>query len=149
MSQDARVTMLRLTMGFLGMNLIVIARETCIAAPLTNLTRGKVEFRWNNQCQEAFEELKTRLMQAPILVKADTQQPFVITTDASYTHVGGVLSLVQSDASNRAIGYFSRKLKGAEFRYSATDKEALAVVLTCRNFGHYLWGSKSIPTISL
>ncbi len=76
-----------------------------------------------------------------MLVRADVHNPLIVTTDASDTHVGGVLSQIQADGSNRAIGYFSRKLKGAESRYSSTDKEALAVVLTCRRFNHFIWGS--------
>ena len=40
----------------------------------------------------------------------------------------------------RVIGFFSKKLRPAEIRYSTTDREALAVVLACRNFHHYLWG---------
>ncbi len=55
--------------------------------------------------------------------------------------MGGVMIQVQSDGTNRAIDYFSRKLLGAECRYSVTDKEALAVVLTCRHFHHFLWGT--------
>ncbi len=112
-----------------------------IAAPLTNLTRKNLEFRWTDQCQAAFEELKSRLTSAPVLVRADVHQPFIITTDASDTHVGGVLSQIQADGSDRAIGHSSRKLKGAECRYSATDKEAFAVVLTCHHFNHFIWGT--------
>ncbi len=74
-------------------------------------------------------------------MRADIHKPFIITTDASDTHVSGVLSQLQADGSNLAIGYFSRKLKGVECRYSVTDKEALAVVLTCRHFNHFIRGS--------
>ncbi len=63
-----------------------------IAAPLTNLTRKNIEFKWTERCQEAFAELKSRLAQAPVIVRADVHQPFIVTTDASGTHVGGVLS---------------------------------------------------------
>ncbi len=69
-------------------------------------------------------------------------RPFLLTTDASNTHIGGVLSQIQSHGSNKPIGYFSKKLNPCEFRYSATDKEALAVVLACRNFHHFLWGTR-------
>ncbi len=47
-----------------------------LEAPLPDLTRGRVEFRWNPRCQEAFEDLKQHLIQAPMLVKADTQKNF-------------------------------------------------------------------------
>ncbi len=112
-----------------------------IATPLTNLTKINVPFVWTDKCQEAFEKLKQCLTQASILIRVNISQLFVVTTDASKTHVGGILSQVQPDGTNKAIGYFSKKLKPTEVRYSTTDKEALAVVLICRNFHHYLWGA--------
>ncbi len=88
-------------------------------------------------------------MDTPILVKAQVNQPFVLTTDASNTHVRGVLSQIQTDGSNKPICYFSKKLNPWESRYSATDKAALAVVLDCRNFHHYLWGTRfTVATIN-
>lgn len=62
-------------------------------------------------------------MQAPILVRADISKPFYITTDARNTHVRGV-SQVQPDGTGKAIGYFSKKLKPEESRYSTVDREA-------------------------
>ena len=115
-----------------------------IAVPLYNLTKKNVDFIWTKECQTSFEALKTSLIQAPVLVRADVTKPFIVTTDASQTHVGGVLSQIQEDGSDRPIGYFSKKLKPPESRYSTTDREALAIILTCRHFHHYLWGTKFI-----
>ncbi len=53
-----------------------------------------------------------------------------------------MLSQIQVDRSNKPIGYFSTKLNPCEFHYSAIEKEALAVVLACRNFHNYLWGTR-------
>lgn len=113
-----------------------------VAVPLYELTKKDVEFKWTEECQASFEALKTCLVQAPVLARADVSQPFIVTTDASQTHVGGVLSQIQEDGSDRPIGYFSKKLKPPESRYSTTDREALAIILTCRHFHHYLWGTK-------
>ena len=113
-----------------------------IALPLNKLTRKNQPFEWSEDCQRSLDTLKDLLTRAPVLVGADISQPFIVTTDASNSHVGGVLSQIQPDGSNQPIGYFSKKLIPTETKYSATDKEALGVVLTCRNFHHYLWGSK-------
>ncbi len=67
-------------------------------------------------------------------MRAQPHQPFIVTT--------GVLSQTQNDGETKPLGYFSNKLNSTEGRYSATDKEALAVVLACRHFHHYLWGTK-------
>ena len=42
-----------------------------IAAPMTRLTRKEVKFDWDDQCEEAFQELKRRLTSAPILIVPD------------------------------------------------------------------------------
>ena len=142
MQRPKRVKEVRRFLGMCGFYRKHIQNFAKIATPLTNLTRAHVEFRWTTECQQAFETLKEKLVEAPVLVRANLDKEFFITTDASNTHVGGVLSQIQDDGSNAAIGYFSRKLKSTENRYAATDKEALAVVLACRHFQHYLWNKK-------
>ena len=142
MQSPKKVKEVRRFLGMCGFYRKHIHNFAKIATPLTNLTRAHVEFKWTPECQQAFETLKQKLVQAPVLVRADFDKEFIITTDASNTHVGGVLSQVQDDGSSAAIGYFSRKLKGAETRYGTTDKEAMGVILTCRHFQHYLWNRR-------
>ncbi len=72
-------------------------------------------------------------------MRAQPHQLFILTNDASNTHVGGVLSQTQTDGETKPFGYFSKKLNFTEGRYSTTDKEALAAVLACRHFHLYLW----------
>lgn len=142
MKPPTTVKGVRRFLGMCGFYRKHIPKFAKVSAPLTNLTRKNGEFQWTENCQEAFERLKEQLTEAPVLVRADINQPFVVPTDASNTHVGGVLSQIQADGSNRAIGYFSHKFKAAETRYATTDREALAVVLTCRHFHHYLLGTR-------
>ncbi len=123
MKAPTKVKEVRRFLGMCGFYRKHTPKFAKIATPLTNLTKINVPFVWTDKCQEAFEKLKQCLTQAPILVRADISQPFVVTTDASKTHVGGVLSQVQPDGTNKAIAYFSKKLKPTEVRYSATDKE--------------------------
>ncbi len=113
-----------------------------IASPLTDLTRKNQAHKWTVECQQAFEELKTLLIKAPILAKAKICKQFILETDASQRHVAAVLLQYDEEGLPRTIRYFSKKLKPAEVRYSTTDREALAVVLACRHFNHYLWGTK-------
>jgi hypothetical protein len=63
-----------------------------IAKPLYSLTKSGVPFEWTTKCQEAFKELKKRLVEAPILTHYDPNLPTRIETDAS----DGVLSAVLS-----------------------------------------------------
>lgn len=111
-----------------------------IAVPLTNLLRGSELFEWTPECQSSFEELKNHLVTAPVLIKADMSKTFQLFTDASADHVGAVL-MQEVDGHLKPIGYFSKKLKPVEQRYHTTDREALAIVLACRRFHHFLWGT--------
>ncbi len=121
-----------------------IDRFSLLAAPLTDLTRKNQPFRWTVDCQQAFKDLKNKLVTSPILVKANLFKQFILETDASQHHVAVVLLQYDDEGLPRAVGYFSKKLKPAEVRYSATDREELAIVLACRQFNHYLWGTKFI-----
>ena len=140
MKAPTHVKEVRRFIGMAGFYRKSIPNFAKIAAPLTNLTRKDQPFDWTPECDEAFQQLKTLLVSAPVLVKANMSRKFQLHTDASKTHVGAALMQQQGDGTVRPVGYFSRKLKPAETRYSTTDREALAVILACRHFHHYLWG---------
>lgn len=65
----------------------------------------------------AFQELKTRLLTAPILAYPEVDgDEFILDTDATGYAIGGVLSQVQ-DGKERIIAYGSRCLDKAERNY--------------------------------
>ena len=81
-----------------------------IAKPLNNLlggTRKKLRNktssaasfveRWNSDCAYAFQELKNKLISAPILSYPDFTQPFILETDASHSGLGAILSQEQDN----------------------------------------------------
>ncbi len=143
MKHPTNVKETRRFLGIAGFYRKHIEKLSTLAASLTDLTRRNQPFKWDETCQRAFEEIKRRLVSSPVLIKANLSQQFVLETDASQHHVAAVL-LQYDEKGPRAIGYFSKKLKPAEVRYSTTDREASAIVLACRQFGHYLWGAKFV-----
>ena len=94
-------------------------------------------FSWNSASQDAFEELKSRLVSPPILAYPNFKQPFLLHTDASDAAIGAVLSQAQV-STERVIAYWSRKLQKAERNYSTTEREALAVVASLKEFYPYV-----------
>jgi hypothetical protein len=62
-----------------------------IAKPMITLLGNKVEFKWTQKCQEAFEALKENLTMAPVLVLPDVHKPFLVYCDVCYTGLGCVL----------------------------------------------------------
>lgn len=115
-----------------------IDRFAEIARPLTQLTTKK-PFFWGEEAEEAFNSLKQKLVEAPVLRFPDFSRPFTLTTDASKYAVGAILSQV-FDGAEHPVAYASRQLNEAEQKYGATEQECLAVVWAVRHFRCYLYG---------
>ena len=58
---------------------------------MTRLTRKEVKFKWNDQYEKAFQELKRRLTSAPILIVPERRQMYTVYSDASKDGLGCVL----------------------------------------------------------
>ena len=54
-----------------------------IAVPLTQLTKKETKFEWNDKRQEAFETLRGKLCEAPVLTLPEGTEDFVVFSDAS------------------------------------------------------------------
>ena len=109
-----------------------------IAKPLLILLKKDTSFEWTNKQQNAFDYLKKRLMEAPILQYPDFSKSFLIYTDASGTGLGAVLSQLNDERKECVIAYASRSLNKAECNYRITDQECLAVVWAVKHFEQYL-----------
>ncbi|KAL0293482.1 UNVERIFIED_CONTAM: Transposon Tf2-12 polyprotein [Sesamum radiatum] len=107
-----------------------------IARPMTDLLKKTEAWNWTPQCQVSFDDLKRAMVTDPVLALPDMSKPFVVETDASDFALGGVLM-----EDGHPVAFESRKLKDAERRYSAHEKELLAVVHCLRLWRHYLLGS--------
>ena len=77
---------------------------------------------------KSFEELRERLVAAPILALPRRDGHYIVDVDASYEQLGCCLQQQQPDGRYHPIGYYSRALRPAEKNYFATEIEALGVV---------------------
>ena len=111
-----------------------------IASPLYELTKKTAKgFSWNTDCQDAFDDLKSRLLAPPILAYPDFSKLFLVHTDASASAIGGILSQ-HNEEGEQVIAYWSRQLSKAERNYSTVEREALAAVAAIKEFYPYLYG---------
>jgi hypothetical protein len=104
-----------------------------IAAPLDNLTKKDVPFKWGDEQDQAFEELKRKLCEAPLLQLPNFGKTFEIECDASGIGIGGVLL-----QEGKPVAYFSEKLNGSHLNYSVYDKGLYALVRVLEVWQHYL-----------
>ena len=59
-----------------------------IVAPLTRLTRKTEKFEWTEKYENNFQELKQRLVTAPMMALSDGKGDFVMYSDASHKELG-------------------------------------------------------------
>nr|GEV33448.1 reverse transcriptase domain-containing protein [Tanacetum cinerariifolium] len=113
-----------------------------IARPMTHLLEKETPFAFSKDCIDAFETLKKKLTEAPILVFPDWNLPFELMCDASDFAIGAVLG--RKTKHFQPIHYASKTMTEAQIYYSMTEKEMLAVVYAFEKFRPYLVLSKSI-----
>ena len=96
------------------------------ARPLNEL-KGKKEWKWEKEHQEAFDELKEKITSQPVLSLPRRKGKLRIEMDTLEHAIGGVLSQEQ-DGKWKPIAFLSRTMQAAERNYEIYDKELLAIV---------------------
>ncbi|GJU64707.1 reverse transcriptase domain-containing protein [Tanacetum coccineum] len=114
-----------------------------ISRLMTHLLEKNTPFIFSNECIQAFETLKKKLTEAPILIAPDWDLPFELMCDASDFAIGAVLGQ-RHEKHFRPIHYASKTMNEAESHYTTTEKEMLAVVYAFEKFWSYLILNKSI-----
>ena len=114
-----------------------------ITRPLTQLLLKDAPFTFTKECFEAFECLKEKLTNAPIIIAPNWNLPFEIMCDASDFALGVVLGQ-RVDKHFRPIYYASKTLNPSQENYTTTEKELLVVVYDFDKFRPYLILSKTI-----
>ena len=115
-----------------------VHRFSHIAEPLIALTRDNKQFVWDENCQRSFEELKLRLITAPILAFPRFDVPFIVSTDASNVAIGGMLEQIGYDGVKRVIAYFSKSLTAQQRNWHTSERECFAVVECIQHWHSYL-----------
>ncbi|GJY02014.1 reverse transcriptase domain-containing protein [Tanacetum coccineum] len=114
-----------------------------ISRPMTHLLKKNTPFIFSDECIQAFEMLKKKLTEAPILIAPDWDLPFELMCDASDFAIGAVLGQ-RHEKYFRTIHYASKTITVAESHYTTIEKEMLAVVYAFEKFRSYLILNKSI-----
>ncbi|KAI3819462.1 hypothetical protein L1987_13299 [Smallanthus sonchifolius] len=132
-------TEIRSFLGLAGYYRRFISNFSKIAVPLTALTHKGKSYEWGPKQEEAFQTLKHKLCNAPILTLPNGNDDFVVYCDASNQGLGCVLM-----QRGQVIAYASRQLKVHEKNYTTHDLELGAVVFALKIWRHYLYGTKCV-----
>ncbi|KAA0063393.1 pol protein [Cucumis melo var. makuwa] len=136
-TRPSTVSEVRSFLGLAGYYRRFVENFSRIATPLTQLTRKGAPFVWSKTCEDSFQNLKQKLVTAPVLTVPDGSGSFMIYSDASKKGLGCVLM-----QQGKVVAYASRQLKSHEQNYPTHDLELAAVVFALKIWRHYLYGEK-------
>ena len=138
---------LRSFLGLSGYYRKFIRNYAMISKPLTKYLRDQdantkskfIPIELDNEGKKAFRILKDKLEENIILNQPNFEEGFELTTDASNSAIGAVLS-----QNNKPITFISRGLSVTEEGYATNEKELLAIVWSLKNLRNYLYGTSGI-----
>ena len=114
-----------------------------ISRPLCRLLEKDENFDFDESCRFAFEEIKSRLLTALIMLTPNWNNNYEIMCDASDYAMGAILGQRTEKIFN-ATYYASKTFNEAQENYSTTKKKMLAMVFSCEKFKPYILGSHVI-----
>jgi hypothetical protein len=132
------VTQLRGFLGLCGYYRRFVKHFGSICRPLHDLLK-KGSFCWNQVHEDAFQQLKTHMITAPVPGLPNFNLPFILETDASGTGLGSVIM-----QEGRPIAYYSSSLCPRNALLSTYEKEAMAIIESLKCWRHYFLGNKLI-----
>ena len=136
--------MVKQVQGFLGFGNFYrrfIRGFSEIARPLNKLLKKDRKFEWTTECQQAFNDLKTRFTSEPVLVMPDQTKPFQIECDTSKYASGAVLTQLDSNGDRHLCVFISKTFSPAKRNYEIYDQELLAIIQALEEWRHYIQGS--------
>nr|GFB56176.1 reverse transcriptase domain-containing protein [Tanacetum cinerariifolium] len=110
---------------------------------MTHLLKKNTPFVFFEDCIQAFQTLKKKLTEAPILIAPNWDLPFELMCDASDFAIGAVLGQ-RHEKSFKPIHYASKTMNDAETNYTTTEKEMLAVVTLRQDCSDGFYCSKNL-----
>lgn len=115
-----------------------------LSAPLMELLKKKVEYKWEEVHRQAFAKIKETLANAPVMIAPIAGKELKLYLAFNYNAIGIVLAQDDQNGQEKPIYYASRILKEAEARYTKAEKNCLALIYlyAAKKFRHYMLAHK-------
>ena len=105
--------------------------------PIYDLTKKRIQFLWEKEQQQAFDEIKCRLQRPPVLHLPNRHGQFQLYSDTSKFATGSVLYQIQN-GQPKLIAYASKRMPEAAKNYSITELEMCVLAMNIATFLHLL-----------
>lgn len=112
-----------------------------IARPLYNLCSPRTQWRWGDEEQSAYEQLRDALTSEPILRAPDWGRQFELSVDWARHAVAACLSQRDDQGREYVVSYASKRLTGPALNWASVDGEAFAAVFGVTRFHPFLYGT--------
>jgi RNase H-like domain found in reverse transcriptase len=96
--------------------------------PFTRLTKTDILFKWDGECQQAFDEIKVYLLNSPVFAAPIPRKELILYTTALDGSLGALLAQKKWEGNQNALYYLSRMMVGAEHGYSPIEKHWLVLI---------------------
>jgi hypothetical protein len=108
-------------------------------APLTGLVSPLDKYKWGEEQQKDFDEIKQKASKVTLLEFPDFEKEFHVYKDASNNQLGAVIM-----QEGEPLAFYSRKLNSAQTCYTTGEQELLSIVETVKEFRDILLGLQVI-----
>jgi hypothetical protein len=135
--QPKTVTNVRSFLGMTGYYRNYVRGYSRLAAPLFELTKKDINFVWDMGCQQAFQELKAALVNAPVLTRPDFKRTFCLDVDWSPIGVGAIVSQKEG-RFEKVVAYANKSLTKAHWKFHFMEGECYALIWGIMHFRQYL-----------
>jgi len=111
-----------------------------IARPLHDMVKKYRKWEWMDKQERAFEKLKKRFTEEPVLVVPDLDKKMRMEVDALDYAMGGMLSMEGEDGLWKLVAFLSKSLNEMVKNYEIHNKEMLAIIRGLEAWRHLLEG---------
>ena len=94
-----------------------------LARPLNDLLKKDRKFEWTQECQQAFDTLKWKFTEEPVLMMPDQSRPYQIEADASKYASGAVLTQTDLNGDRHPVAFLSKTFTEMEWNYKIYNRE--------------------------
>ncbi|KAK2382471.1 hypothetical protein QL285_070004 [Trifolium repens] len=106
-------------------------------SPLLRLKKDD-PFKWNEEHQKAFDDIKDYLIKPPVLMPPSRNKAMKLYIAASDKTIGSIMAQEDDNGIENAVYYLSRVLNDAKTRYTAIEKLCLCLYFSCTKLKHYI-----------
>ena len=138
------IKQLRRFLGMMNFYRRFIPKAASLEVPLNHLLKGRklrsdAPIQWSTEAETAFQALKDALSNAALLAHPSSRSKLAIMVDASDFAMGATLQQ-QEEGAWRPLAFFTKSPAPAQRKYSAYDRELLAIYSAIRQFRHAMEG---------